>query len=162
MEQDVSYFVSRIDAISKLTYRPTTEDILRARQRTVRKRETLVTVKSNPLPRSHVICTLILHQVGVHEVSFKLKSLNVCIIDVGGQRNERRKWISHFDNVNGVCFVGSLGEYNQKLLEDGITNRMHEDLRLWVGRGERERQTERWERERERERENKNGGEMKV
>ena len=66
----------------------------------------------------------------MHKVSFKLKNLDVSIIDVGGQRNERKKWISHFDNVAGVCYVGSLGEYNQKLLEDNMTNRMKEDIRL--------------------------------
>jgi hypothetical protein len=32
---------------------------------------------------------------------------------VGGQKNERKKWIHCFDNVNAVMFVAALSEYDQ-------------------------------------------------
>ena len=51
--------------------------------------------------------------------------------DVGGQRNERRKWIHCFENVTAIIFVAALSEYNQKLFEDGATNRMIEALELF-------------------------------
>merc|ERR1719174_3577782 len=35
--------------------------------------------------------------------------------DVGGQRNERKKWIHCFDNVTAVIFVAALSEYDQVL-----------------------------------------------
>merc|ERR1719198_2453117 len=51
--------------------------------------------------------------------------------DVGGQRNERRKWIHCFENVTCVIFVAAISEYNQKLFEDATTNRMLEALEIF-------------------------------
>jgi len=51
--------------------------------------------------------------------------------DVGGQRNERKKWIHCFENVTAVIFVAALSEYNQSLYEDSTTNRMVEALQLF-------------------------------
>ena len=53
------------------------------------------------------------------------------IIDVGGQRTERKKWIHSFENVNTLLFFASLSEFDQKLEEDPRVNRMHESLRLF-------------------------------
>ena len=44
--------------------------------------------------------------------------------DVGGQRNERKKWIHCFEGVDAVIFVAAISEYDQKLFEDSTTNRM--------------------------------------
>ena len=38
--------------------------------------------------------------------------------DVGGQRNERKKWIHCFENVTAVIFVAALSAYDQVLYED--------------------------------------------
>jgi GTPase SAR1 family protein len=51
--------------------------------------------------------------------------------DVGGQRNERRKWIHCFSDVTAVIFVAALSEYDQVLYEDATTNRMKESLDLF-------------------------------
>jgi hypothetical protein len=40
------------------------------------------------------------------------------MVDVGGQRSERRKWIAAFEGVLCVLFVVAISEYNQKLAED--------------------------------------------
>ena len=50
---------------------------------------------------------------------------------MGGQRNERRKWIHCFDNVNAVVFVASLSEFDQNLFEDETKNRLDEALELF-------------------------------
>lgn len=34
------------------------------------------------------------------------------MVDVGGQRTERRKWIHCFDNVNMILFVLALSDYD--------------------------------------------------
>jgi guanine nucleotide-binding protein subunit alpha len=40
------------------------------------------------------------------------------LVDVGGQRSERRKWIYCFADVSSVLFVVALNEYDQVLSED--------------------------------------------
>jgi GTPase SAR1 family protein len=35
------------------------------------------------------------------------------VVDVGGQRSERRKWIHCFDNVDAIVFLEGLAGYNQ-------------------------------------------------
>lgn len=39
------------------------------------------------------------------------------MVDVGGQRSERRKWIHCFENVTSVMFLVALSEYDQTLHE---------------------------------------------
>lgn len=45
------------------------------------------------------------------------------VVDVGGQRSERRKWIHCFDDVKAIIFVVALSGYNQVLFEDIRVNR---------------------------------------
>jgi len=53
------------------------------------------------------------------------------MFDVGGQRNERKKWIHCFENVTAVLFVAAISAYDQTLYEDETTNRMVEALNLF-------------------------------
>ena len=39
------------------------------------------------------------------------------MVDVGGQRSERRKWIHCFENVTSIIFLAALSEYDQVLYE---------------------------------------------
>ena len=39
------------------------------------------------------------------------------MVDVGGQRSERRKWIHCFENVTSIMFLNALSEYDQVLVE---------------------------------------------
>ena len=50
-------------------------------------------------------------------------SLCYRMVDVGGQRSERRKWIQTFDDVRSVWFVCALSGYDMTLFEDGKTVR---------------------------------------
>lgn len=40
------------------------------------------------------------------------------MVDVGGQRSERRKWIHCFESVSSIIFCVALNEYDQVLLEE--------------------------------------------
>jgi len=50
---------------------------------------------------------------------------------VGGQRNERKKWIHCFEDVTAVLFLAALSAYDQTLFEDDKTNRMIEALAIF-------------------------------
>lgn len=103
LSESAQYFFDRIDDVTKPSYIPSDEDILRARVRTT----------------------------GICNTEFELDGANFEICDVGGQRSERRRWIHCFDNVQGVLFVAAINEYDQVLEEDGRTNRLHEALNVF-------------------------------
>lgn len=106
LQDSASYFFDkRMNAISTRGYVPTEQDVLRCRVRTT----------------------------GIVEQEFEVDGkAKFQVFDVGGQRNERRKWMHCFDNVTAVIFVASLSAYDQKLLEDETTNRMTEALDLFA------------------------------
>lgn len=68
---------------------------------------------------------------GIVETSYTDAGTDMTLVDVGGQRSERRKWIRCFDGVDAVIFVCALPEYNQVLYEDASANRMKESLKLF-------------------------------
>ena len=39
------------------------------------------------------------------------------MVDVGGQRSERKKWLNCFENVTSLIFLVALSEYDQVLYE---------------------------------------------
>jgi len=101
------YFLKKAVTIGAADYLPTDDDVLRARSQTT----------------------------GVVTVDFTLKEnkreLKLELVDVGGQRGERRRWIHCFEGVTAVMFIISLSDYNQVLWEDETTNRMLEAEKLF-------------------------------
>mmetsp|Transcript_14551 Transcript_14551/g.25566 ORF Transcript_14551/g.25566 Transcript_14551/m.25566 type:complete len:97 (-) Transcript_14551:17-307(-) len=71
--------------MSEPDYTPSEEDVLLCRSRTIGIVKTVLEIDKNEFN----------------------------IFDVGGQRNERRKWIHCFDEVTAVIFVAALSEYDQ-------------------------------------------------
>ena len=53
------------------------------------------------------------------------------MFDVGGQRDERRKWIQCFNDVTAIIFVTACSSYNMVLREDPTQNRLRESLELF-------------------------------
>lgn len=63
--------------------------------------------------------------------------LNLCaplcrMVDVGGQRSERRKWIHCFENVTSIMFLVALSEYDQVLVESDNEVRPVLNLGMWA------------------------------
>lgn len=98
-----TYFMERILEFGKENYQPTLQDMFRTRVRTT----------------------------GIVESKFKIDGNAFSVIDVGGQRNERKKWMHCFENVTSVLFVVGISSFDQTLYEDEKTNRMVEALNLW-------------------------------
>lgn len=59
-----------------------------------------------------------LRTTGIIETLFALGQLNFRMMDVGGQRSERKKWIHCFEGVQCLLFMVALSSYDQSLLED--------------------------------------------
>ncbi|KAJ3443997.1 guanine nucleotide-binding protein subunit alpha [Anaeramoeba flamelloides] len=68
---------------------------------------------------------------GVNTLNFQIGNLPWEVIDVGGQRSERRKWIHQFEDISLILYVIASSEYDQNLYEDESVNRMHESLNLF-------------------------------
>ncbi|KAL3772840.1 hypothetical protein ACHAWU_002349 [Discostella pseudostelligera] len=102
VESVKSYF-NDIDRIMKSDYVPTQQDMLLARVRTS----------------------------GIVTEKYVIDGVEFEMYDVGGQRNERKKWIHCFEDVTAVIFVAALSEYDQSLFEDAATNRMTEAITLF-------------------------------
>ncbi|XP_057845954.1 guanine nucleotide-binding protein alpha-1 subunit isoform X2 [Cryptomeria japonica] len=106
------YFMENIHRLVQSDYVPTQEDVLYSRVRTT----------------------------GVAEIQFSpvgdSRKNGECyrLFDVGGQRNERKKWIHLFEGVTAVIFCAAISEYDQILFEDETRNRMIETKELfdWV------------------------------
>ncbi|KAJ1562425.1 guanine nucleotide-binding protein subunit alpha [Cladochytrium tenue] len=97
------YFES-IDRISQEDFVPTNMDILQTRIMTTSVTETRFVMDGG--------------------VTFR-------IFDLGGQRNERKKWFPYFDDVAAIIFVAAISAFDQTCHEDGMTNRVVEALALF-------------------------------
>jgi len=85
----------------------------------------------NFVPSDDDILRVRVKTTGVKEVVFAQDNHTFRIVDVGGQRSERKKWIHVFEEVNAIIFCVALSEYDQKLFEDESVNRMHESIKLF-------------------------------
>lgn len=69
---------------------------------------------------------------GILETKFKYDDLIYKMIDVGGQRSERRKWLQCFDDVTAIIFVAALSGYDMILFEDANQNRLTESVEVFT------------------------------
>ncbi|XP_061739192.1 guanine nucleotide-binding protein subunit alpha-11-like [Nerophis ophidion] len=97
------YYMNNLERIAAPDYIPTEQDVLRVRFPTT----------------------------GINDYSFTIEKITLRIVDVGGQKSERRKWIHCFENVTSLIFLASLSEYDQVLEERDVINRMEESLALF-------------------------------
>lgn len=94
------YFFQKVDELARPDYIPSYQDVLQCRSRTV----------------------------GIVETEFRLTGVPFRMVDVGGQRNERRKWIHCFDGVTAVIFVAAV---NVSALSGCVASRADLSSRAW-------------------------------
>lgn len=107
------YYIDNLERFCEPNYIPSEEDSVMARIRTTGIVETK------------------LEQKIAQEHPDEPDQLVFRVVDVGGQRNERKKWIHCFDDVKAILFCVNLAGYNQVLFEDNGKNRMYECLDLF-------------------------------
>lgn len=103
LNDNMHYYFENLDRLFDPEWIPTDQDILHARLRTT----------------------------GITETFFELKDMTFRMMDVGGQRSERKKWIHCFEGVQCLLFLAALSGYDQALIEDVNANQMHEALMLF-------------------------------
>ena len=96
------YFLDALDRIAAPNYKQTFEDILQAHSQTT----------------------------GVIEYPFSYRGLNYRMVDTGGTRSKRRKWIHAFDNFTSIVYCFALSEYDLNLFESVNENRLEESFNL--------------------------------
>ncbi len=97
------YFLDKVSEVRREDFSPSQQDILRARVLTS----------------------------GIFETKFRVDKVKFHMFDVGGQRDERRKWIQCFNDVTAIIFVAASSSYNMVLREDNTQNRLREALDLF-------------------------------
>ncbi|KAJ7064053.1 heterotrimeric G protein alpha subunit 4 [Mycena amicta] len=103
LQRLLQYFFADLPRLFDPSYIPTEQDIVHTRARTI----------------------------GITETTFKLREHEMLMVDVGGQKSERRKWIHCFQDVTSILFLVSLSGYDQCLVEDRDANQMQDAMTIW-------------------------------
>jgi len=103
LPENLLYFFSSLDRLFDPAYVPVEQDIIQCRARTI----------------------------GITETTFNLRDHEMLMVDVGGQKSERRKWIHCFQDVTSILFLVSLSGYDQCLVEDKDANQMQDAMTIW-------------------------------
>jgi len=103
LNDSAAYYFENVERLAAPNYIPTEQDVLRSRAKTT----------------------------GIIETDFQIERIKFRMVDVGGQRSERKKWMYCFQDVTCVIFCVAISEFDLKLYEDDQTNRMHESLKLF-------------------------------
>jgi len=99
------YYFNEIERIGLEDYIPNEQDVLRSRQQTT----------------------------AVIETFFEVNNTKFKLVDVGGQKSLRRKWIHFFfEGVNAVLFCAALSDYDMTMREDNEKNRMIDSIELFA------------------------------
>ncbi|XP_064629902.1 G protein alpha i subunit-like isoform X2 [Lineus longissimus] len=101
--QGEEYFLDHLDRVMSSNYIPTLQDILFIRKPTL----------------------------GVQEHAFTVDGLDYRVIDVAGQKNQRKKWIHFFEGVTAVIFFASLSGFDETLEEDHNLNNLQDSLQIF-------------------------------
>eukprot|EP01080_Neovahlkampfia_damariscottae_P000216 gene216-4462_t len=95
--------IDNLKRVASKPYEPSREDILHCRRKTV----------------------------GVATEQFQVDGIKLDLKDVGGQRNERKKWQKVLSSVDILIYIVSLSDYDEVLYENRDTNKMKEAVEVF-------------------------------
>jgi hypothetical protein len=101
---EIAYWMEDVNRVLSNSFVPSVADVMRSRVKTT----------------------------GIVYSTFNENNYEVQLIDVGSERNERKKWYSCFDDVTDLMYVVALDEYPMLCYEDNETNRLMESLACWI------------------------------
>ncbi|KAI0823705.1 G-alpha-domain-containing protein [Trametes gibbosa] len=107
-EEGPGFFLNDVARVAAQDYRPSDDDVVRARLRTMGVQE--------------------------HHLKFEKGSeagYEWLIYDVGGARSLRNAWYPYFDNINAIIFLAPISCFDEHLAEDRRVNRIQDSLLLW-------------------------------
>ena len=104
MPEAAEYFFNNIDRIAKQGYIPSDQDILHAR----------------------------LKSTGIADLAIRYEETNLVVLDVGGQRSERRKWIHYFEGIDVIMYLAALTDYDLSVEEEPDKNALEESLEVFA------------------------------
>eukprot|EP01084_Bolivina_argentea_P148185 259122_1 len=103
---NIELFLNKIKLIMNARYVPNIEDCLKCRRTTS----------------------------GITNIRYQTKSnqhFEFQMFDVGGMRNQRKKWIHIFDELECVIFVVALNQFCIPIIEDETVFGLHENMEVW-------------------------------
>eukprot|EP01126_Amoeba_proteus_P053194 TRINITY_DN6473_c0_g1_i7.p1 TRINITY_DN6473_c0_g1~~TRINITY_DN6473_c0_g1_i7.p1 ORF type:complete len:208 (-),score=19.91 TRINITY_DN6473_c0_g1_i7:610-1233(-) len=63
--------------------------------------------------------------VGIYETLISAKGKTIILVDVGGQKSERRKWMKYFQqSLSTIIFCVAVNEFNMQVEEEPTVNRI--------------------------------------
>lgn len=105
LSDSAGYFFAALERLGAPGYVPTTDDIMRVRIKTV----------------------------GITETKLKVGQITYNIVDVAGQKSERRKWLHQFETVTALIYVIAISSFDQVLAEDDSqTNRLQDAMKTFA------------------------------
>ncbi|EKM56244.1 uncharacterized protein PHACADRAFT_253262 [Phanerochaete carnosa HHB-10118-sp] len=109
------YFLTCISRIATRDYKPSDNDVLRARIRTLGVQEYNLTFE-------------------VYDSLDDTRGLarEWAIYDVGGSRTSRAAWLPYFSDINCILFLAPISAFDERLAEDKRINRLEDSFILWL------------------------------
>ncbi|TFK21077.1 G-alpha-domain-containing protein [Coprinopsis marcescibilis] len=117
LEDSAGFFLDDLDRIASPAYVPSSDDVVRARLRTLGVQEYRIKVDQKS-PGSNILAGA-------------LGSTEWLLYDVGGSRTLRHAWLPYFENINAIIFLAPVSCFDERLLEDSRINRLEDSFLLW-------------------------------
>ncbi|KAI0644624.1 G-alpha-domain-containing protein [Trametes meyenii] len=107
-EEGPGFFLNDVTRVAASNYKPSDDDVVRARLRTMGVQEHRITFEKGSDAGSEWL-----------------------IYDVGGGRSLRHAWYPYFDDINAIIFLAPISCFDERLAEDKRINRLQDSLLLW-------------------------------